>query len=307
MAAKSAIPKNLISSPFLGELLSSRSIYIKVRPAPQNLSQRRAILKVLKQHGKIEVFKALGEPHSFISVTSDSATAQNLILKAPLELSYGTSSPAAEDAPPPSESQAEEGQKFFIDIFEASTHQHKRFASKHSPLAGPWKTGSNITAWPNDISLAATIPGLTDKSPANDNKGEPHEAEDLLKSASRRHLEQSYRDKWVDLGWKGMTDWEGCDQVRETYREDGETFEGGFRDGLLRKRWNGRQKGGLVMGGGKKRGEEKEAGVNGKVRWVIGGGKGEVNVEIKDEKVGTGGEGRRWRVKERSGLVLGKE
>lgn len=62
MAAKpgNSLPKNLLSSPFLGELLAKRSVYVKVRPAPQSLTQRRAILRVLRQHGRIEVFKSLG-------------------------------------------------------------------------------------------------------------------------------------------------------------------------------------------------------------------------------------------------------
>ncbi|KAK0745252.1 hypothetical protein B0T21DRAFT_430568 [Apiosordaria backusii] len=270
MAAKSALPKNLLtSSPFLGgEHLSKRSVFIKVRPAPQNLSQRRAILKVLKKHGRIEVFKALGEPHSFISVTSDSTTAQNLIWKAPLELSYGSEKTTESARYPPKQSaesggqgeqepSQKEAQKFFIDIFEASHHPHKR---RLSPLSGPWTTAAssnNLTSssfWPNDISTAATIPGITDSdSDSVDPVGglqqageEPHEDEDLLKTFARRHLEGGYRDQVLDLGWKGMTDWEsGGEQGRlGGYREDGENYEQGWRERWLERRWEGRERGG---------------------------------------------------------------
>ncbi|KAK4669255.1 uncharacterized protein QC763_201323 [Podospora pseudopauciseta] len=309
MAAKpgNSLPKNLLSSPFLGELLAKRSVYVKVRPAPQSLTHRRAILRVLRQHGRIEVFKSLGEPHSFISVASDSATARNLILKAPLEVAF-----ASAPSPPPSGTQTEEeqqGEKFLVDIFEAGGYNHKRFASHLSPLAGPWK---NITAYPGDLATTVTVPGLTD---GDGDKREVHEDEGLLKSFARRHLEGGYKG---DNGWRGMTDWEGGGQDGGEYREDGETFEGGWRGRVMRGRWRGRGYGGLVRGevseegeegGRKEEGERKEKGKEMekvKVRRIVSGGGGEVLPQkgevARQEKVE---EGRRWTVKERSGLVGG--
>ncbi|KAK0669019.1 hypothetical protein QBC41DRAFT_373600 [Cercophora samala] len=291
------LPKNMLTSPFTGELLARRSVYVKVRPAPRSLTQRRAVLGVLRRHGRVEVFRGLGEPHSFISVTADSATAQNLILKAPLELSYGKGEGGEGEG---------QGEKFLVDIFEASRYNHKRFASHLSLLAGPWGEG-DVTGYPGDLRTTAPVPGLADHHDGK-GEGEVHEGEGLVKSGMRRFLEGGYRDGWVDNGWRGMTDWEGGGQGVE-YKEDGETFEGGWRAGVLRGRWKGRGKGGLVIGEDK--GDKGEGGKGGKVRIrrVVTGGEeqvlGEGEVTMKDGgSGGKVGEERRWRVKERTGLIM---
>lgn len=36
-----------------------RTVYVNVMPAPASLSERRAVLRALKQHGDIEVFQKL--------------------------------------------------------------------------------------------------------------------------------------------------------------------------------------------------------------------------------------------------------
>lgn len=36
-----------------------RSVFVKVRPAPRRLSERRAILRTLQRYGEIEVFQPL--------------------------------------------------------------------------------------------------------------------------------------------------------------------------------------------------------------------------------------------------------
>jgi hypothetical protein len=38
---------------------SVRTVLCKVTPAPKTLSERRAVLRMLKQHGEIDVFKKL--------------------------------------------------------------------------------------------------------------------------------------------------------------------------------------------------------------------------------------------------------
>lgn len=47
MPPSSRVPANL------------RSLLVKVSPAPATLSERRAILRVLKRHGEVDVFKKL--------------------------------------------------------------------------------------------------------------------------------------------------------------------------------------------------------------------------------------------------------
>lgn len=41
------------------ELINARSLFVKVRPTPINLSERRAVLRALQRYGEIEVFKRL--------------------------------------------------------------------------------------------------------------------------------------------------------------------------------------------------------------------------------------------------------
>lgn len=41
------------------ELINARSLFIKVWPAPINLTERRAVLRALQRYGDIEVFKRL--------------------------------------------------------------------------------------------------------------------------------------------------------------------------------------------------------------------------------------------------------
>lgn len=41
------------------ESLSQRSLFIRVRPAPTTLSERRSVLRVLERYGKTDMFKKL--------------------------------------------------------------------------------------------------------------------------------------------------------------------------------------------------------------------------------------------------------
>lgn len=40
-------------------VVATRSMFVKVKPIPATLSQRRAVLKALQRYGDIEVFKKL--------------------------------------------------------------------------------------------------------------------------------------------------------------------------------------------------------------------------------------------------------
>ncbi|KAK7965130.1 hypothetical protein PG996_000512 [Apiospora saccharicola] len=70
----------------LPQSLSSRTVLVKVTPAPRGLSERRAILKGLQMTGlspEIEVFRKLDDDSSFIAVTAAAGTAKNLVDDSP--------------------------------------------------------------------------------------------------------------------------------------------------------------------------------------------------------------------------------
>lgn len=48
-----------MATPKLRVPANLRTILVKVSPAPSSLSERRAILHVIKQRGKVEMFKKL--------------------------------------------------------------------------------------------------------------------------------------------------------------------------------------------------------------------------------------------------------
>ncbi|KAK3945910.1 hypothetical protein QBC46DRAFT_62608 [Diplogelasinospora grovesii] len=81
MAARSVLSQAL-------EPAKLRSVYLRVKPAPSTLSERRSVLRALKQHGEIEVFKKLHDGSSFISVAAKSGTADMLVTRSPLQYDY---------------------------------------------------------------------------------------------------------------------------------------------------------------------------------------------------------------------------
>ncbi|KAK3403457.1 hypothetical protein B0T20DRAFT_26893 [Sordaria brevicollis] len=62
-----------------------RTLYIRVKPAPSTLSERRAVLGALSQHGKIEMFKQLYDASSFISIASTQTIAASIVRRSPLQ------------------------------------------------------------------------------------------------------------------------------------------------------------------------------------------------------------------------------
>ncbi|KAK4190631.1 hypothetical protein QBC35DRAFT_61965 [Podospora australis] len=203
-----------------GQVVSKRSLYLTVSPAPTTLSQRRAILHMLKKHGKIEVFKQLPEVHSFISVAESSNIAKTLIARSPVELKYGDNPSSSsskksaaknEDSEDASSSSTKE---FVINIFSANNYPHKR-AIRHNRISGPWPVPrpemnptENIFAAPSlaTLALRQTVP--------------------------------------TDVAWKGMTDWESCDQCILPGDEPTGTALEGIRDETVKlyKRYSARRK-----------------------------------------------------------------
>lgn len=56
---KPSTPLSKMWSEKLRTMAKVRTVLVKVSPAPSTLSERRAILGVLKQHGDVEFFKRL--------------------------------------------------------------------------------------------------------------------------------------------------------------------------------------------------------------------------------------------------------
>ncbi|KAK0719664.1 hypothetical protein B0H67DRAFT_642996 [Lasiosphaeris hirsuta] len=132
--------------------IRARSIYLKVKPAPANFSEQRAVLRMLKQYGDIEVFKRFDEPSSFVSVAGSWDIAQHIIQRSPLQFDHvpihsNTSSPPRPKAPEngiAAESNntsttpgAGAIKTFTITVFPAPNYKHKELITQ-SPLYGPW-------------------------------------------------------------------------------------------------------------------------------------------------------------------------
>ncbi|KAK3327750.1 hypothetical protein B0T19DRAFT_172906 [Cercophora scortea] len=142
-----------------------RSIYLRVKPAPATLSERRAVLGALKQHGEIEVFKNLQDASSFISVATNLTTADTLIGRSPLEFEYVNESSAhsasLHDVEPPADADAEAAaddlkRTFVIEVFPGDKYGHKSTIQR-SPLHGPWPCEADADKSPflgNDESFA---------------------------------------------------------------------------------------------------------------------------------------------------------
>ncbi|KAK3370201.1 hypothetical protein B0H63DRAFT_310512 [Podospora didyma] len=168
-----------------------RSIYLKVRPAPTSLSERRAVLHALQEHGKIDVFKKLRDASSFITVTETRAVAYSIIHRSPLQFDYVSDLPtndASNLRPLGVEAASGEDDKidaaaalkktFVVEVFPAPDYDHKTYI-RQSPLHGPWPD---------------------ERGPLN---------QDSLTTALLRHSIPK------DMASKGLRDWETGGQVEE--------------------------------------------------------------------------------------------
>ncbi|KAL8393010.1 hypothetical protein RB595_002990 [Gaeumannomyces hyphopodioides] len=62
-----------------------RSVFIRVHPQPESLSERRAVLRLLQRHGEVEMFKKLrSNNNSFISVMKSSDAAKDVASRSPI-------------------------------------------------------------------------------------------------------------------------------------------------------------------------------------------------------------------------------
>ncbi|KAM7216322.1 hypothetical protein V8F06_008341 [Rhypophila decipiens] len=156
-------------------ILGDRTLYLRVKPAPSTLSERRAVLHALKQYGQVEVFKKLYDDSSFISVARSIAEHRNIRKASPIQFDYkdemtSEAVPAPRVALPSSTS----AQTFTIEAFPAPDYPHKA-AIKKSPLYGPWppETDISLVTW----ALMEVVP--------------------------------------KDMAWRGLADWETGAQMED--------------------------------------------------------------------------------------------
>ncbi|KAF4986915.1 hypothetical protein FDECE_15697 [Fusarium decemcellulare] len=163
--------------------LADRSISIFVSPAPINFVERRAVLRVLEQHGRVDFFKAIpGEKSIFVSLMKDSESVARIISHSPIKFTAaafnyltktnspvgtGTASTAGEasrwmttfkkDDPSFITDGNETLTEFTAQVWPSPEYRHH--ASSASALSRPWpefidKTKSFISA-----TLKQSLPG----------------------------------------------------------------------------------------------------------------------------------------------------
>lgn len=65
--------------------LQNRTVYLRVRPKPESLAERRAVIRMLQRHGEVEVFKKLRRPDSFITVMRTAREAIDFVKRSPVQ------------------------------------------------------------------------------------------------------------------------------------------------------------------------------------------------------------------------------
>ncbi|KAG7288611.1 hypothetical protein NEMBOFW57_004965 [Staphylotrichum longicolle] len=152
-----------------------RTVLVKVSPAPSTLSERRAILGVLKQHGDVEFFKRLQDPSHFVSILQSEDMANDLVARSPLQFDCVTEQRAPGSKAP---STTVPTTTFLVKITAKSDYKHKPRIAE-SPLHGRWPTQQSIFASGSPMSAA-------------------------LRDAVPR-----------DMAWEGLADWDSCGQLDE--------------------------------------------------------------------------------------------
>ncbi|KXX81813.1 hypothetical protein MMYC01_202987 [Madurella mycetomatis] len=152
---------------------NSRALFVKVTPAPGNLTERRAVLRALRQYADIEVFKKLHDPSSFVSVAASHSSAVGIIARSPLQFDYR---PEHDHAPASSVKKPSANKTFTVTIFREPDYKHKTHI-KESPVYG---------RWPQEESLF-------------------HETS-FARGALRLAVPR-------DMAWEGLSDWETGGQL----------------------------------------------------------------------------------------------
>ncbi|KAL2173205.1 uncharacterized protein P884DRAFT_252365 [Thermothelomyces heterothallicus CBS 202.75] len=111
-----------------------RSILVKVTPAPTTLSERRAVLGVLKKYADVEVFKKLHDPSHFVSIVAQPQMALNLVAKSPLEFEYAARQSASTRT---AAATTPEPKTFLVKIVENPAYKHRTHI-RESLTYGRW-------------------------------------------------------------------------------------------------------------------------------------------------------------------------
>lgn len=172
------------------EPIDQRSLFVRVRPAPATLSERRSVLRVLERHGKTEMFKKMANNASFLAITSTAAAAAALVEKSPiqyefmadrLQTAHPWDDPSVATRVQPVETTGttdttERSEKtetaqvthksFVVSVFPSHDYHHRTMI-RNSPLHGPWPrdypttAGSSGAAYKNTFvynALKAVVP-----------------------------------------------------------------------------------------------------------------------------------------------------
>ncbi|KAK1754824.1 hypothetical protein QBC47DRAFT_403231 [Echria macrotheca] len=147
----------------LSKSTALRSIILKVKPAPTSLSERRALLRVLKKHGEIDVFLKLRDPLSYVSITRQADVASKLVAKSPLQFDVDSEPavrlPSSRPSPNDNQPSATVKKTFTVHVFSGEKFPHFRLIEE-SPLFGPWpdeRSPFDKTAFQHDGLIATTL------------------------------------------------------------------------------------------------------------------------------------------------------
>ncbi|KAL1836047.1 hypothetical protein VTJ49DRAFT_5632 [Mycothermus thermophilus] len=158
-----------------------RTVLVKVSPAPTTLSERRAVLHILKKRGQVDMFKKLQDPSHFISIVDTPEMAADLVESSPLEFDYVPQPRNHAPRPPAAAATTaslSRGKKtFLVKITEHPNYPHKT-RIRESPLYGRWPEHDGAL-WHNDSVPKAVL------------------AKELPRDLARR----------------GFADWESCGQL----------------------------------------------------------------------------------------------
>ncbi|KAK4038030.1 hypothetical protein C8A01DRAFT_17845 [Parachaetomium inaequale] len=177
-------------------LANMRTVLVKVSPAPTTLSERRAVLGVLKKYAVVDVFKKLHDPSHFISTVAQEQMALSLVAKSPLQFDYAARqgrSNRTTTAP----------KTFLVKITEKPDYSHKT-RIREALIYGRWPS-------PGPEPEPQPEFGQQQQQQQQQQYGDRDPAalfrEDSLPRAALRAACPR------DMAWAGLTDWESAGQL----------------------------------------------------------------------------------------------
>ncbi|KAK3988669.1 hypothetical protein QBC44DRAFT_329091 [Cladorrhinum sp. PSN332] len=191
-----------------------RTIYLKVKPAPATLSERRAVLQMLKQHGDVQMFQRLIDASSFVSLAGTKIIADRIIARSPLTFKYN------DDTNRNPTLTAPQKKEFLIHVYATENYFHKT-QIRDSPLHGRWDIDPFDIWHPHTLStnsLPQVVPpgmghrGLTDWESCGQLEGlaDPEERvmlndKELFEVRQRRRETLAAMESLIEI-WKENTE-----------------------------------------------------------------------------------------------------